>query len=79
MHKNIKLMDKDVVIKEMNRGLALYTCHGNGSNLGVQSPRTYVRVRYQYPELVNLFTIVCMAEPGAGKSLPTKHEYLHIH
>lgn len=33
----------------------------------LMGPKVYVRLRKEYPEPVNLFTI-CMAEPGAGKS-----------
>ena len=33
----------------------------------IMGPKVYVRLRKEYPEPVNLFTI-CMAEPGAGKS-----------
>lgn len=33
----------------------------------LMGPKVYVRLREEYPEPVNIFTI-CMAEPGAGKS-----------
>ena len=32
----------------------------------LMGPKVYMRLRKEYPEPVNLFTI-CMAEPGAGK------------